>query len=445
MSITAKYLDYTKEKYIEEGIKWCEPMLAKEIEDEEKQRELLQDPNYYVEEKFDGTRGILHIFDYGCRVFSRRISEKTGWFCENSDSVPQIRDIVVPRLAGTILDGEMFIPNRPFKDVSSTLNCKWDKAVERQEELGKIVFHAFDILYYRGIRVEMLPLSRRKQLLEMALKEINSEYVELVKYYSCDSKIPVEVHNAPWLFKQRSAYPELVEDIFEDTTNNTNIFEVRPISYYQHIIANGGEGVIVKPKDGKYYYKRGWEYSKIKKFLTREVIIMGFTPPTKEYKGKFPDFDLWDYWETTDMKLLDLSETLSSVREKLKDKYYPKDCAPVSKFYCKGWVGNIVFGVVISDDEIAKLPKSKKFEIQEYRDHKILIVGECSGMDEEARAKFSTNPDEFIGKVIEVKANEIFNDTGKLRHPRFLRMRPDKDFSQCLWSDHVTQKSVRKD
>jgi ATP-dependent DNA ligase len=42
-----------------------------------------------------------------------------------------------------------------------------------------------------------------------------------------------------------------------------------------------------------------------------------------------------------------------------------------------------------------------------------------------------------IGKVLEVKANELFKDTGKMRHPRFLRMRPDKNPEDCTWKDHI--------
>ena len=34
----------------------------------------------------------------------------------------------------TILDGEMFINGRPFKDVSSNLNCLWDKAIEERKK-----------------------------------------------------------------------------------------------------------------------------------------------------------------------------------------------------------------------------------------------------------------------------------------------------------------------
>lgn len=452
MKPVALFLDYNcAEDYEKAGLKFISPMLAKELEEEEKQNACLSSPDYYVEEKFDGTRATLHFCKEFVRVFSRRVSEKTGWLCENSDSVPHIRDLNIPELEGTILDGEMFIPNRPFKDVSSTLNCKWDKAIERQEEIGNIVFHAFDILYYKGIRVEMMPLHRRKVYLQKVIDAVNSQYIEMVKFYSCDSLIPVQIDNVAKLRQLESAYPTLVKEMNAlDTGNNPfiNPVGVSPRAYYEYIVATGGEGVIVKPKDGKYYYKRGWEYSKIKKFLTREVLIMGFTPPTDDYKGKFPTVDKWDYWETIDKDVVDLSDYTPAEREQFKKNWYPDECRPVSKFYAKGWVGNIRFGVIITPEEVAKLPKNKKFNIEYYDLFggttcvQVIEVGECSGFDEETREYLTENQRELMGAVIEVKANEIFRDTGKLRHPRFLRFREDKSPLECTWKDHLSTDSI---
>ena len=437
MKPVALFQEYTSaEDYEQAGLKYISPMLAKELEDEDKQNFCLNSPDYFIEEKFDGTRATLHFCKEFVRCFSRRVSNKTNWFCENSDSVPHIRDINTPSLEGTILDGEMFIPNRPFKDVSSTLNCKWDKAVERQEEIGKIVFHAFDIVYYKGIRVENMPLHRRKFYLQKVIDKINSPYIEMVKYYSCDSHIPIHVEEdlKIALPSLRETYPHLVQDLVKSSS-------VTPRGYYEYIVATGGEGVIVKPKDGKYHYKRGWEYSKIKKFLTREAIIMGFTDPTDDYKGKFPTVDKWDYWETSEKYLVDLSECTTQQREQFKKDFYPDECRPVSKFYAKGWVGNIVFGVIITPEEEAKLPKDKKFNktivTEGDKQYFILEVGECSGFDEETRQYLTEHQAEMIGSVIEVKANEIFKDTGKLRHPRFLRFREDKSPLECTWGDHV--------
>ena len=47
------------------------------------------------------------------------------------------------------------------------------------------------------------------------------------------------------------------------------------------------------------------------------------------------------------------------------------------------------------------------------------------------------NQKELIGSVLEVKANELFKDTGKLRHPRFLRFRTDKSPLECTLKGHL--------
>ena len=199
---------------------------------------------------------------------------------------------------------------------------------------------------------------------------------------------------------------------------------------------------MVKPIDGKYHHKRGREYQKIKKFLTREVVIMGFTDPTDEYKGKFPTIEKWDYWETNDGDRLDLSHYSSAQREQFKRNFYPDECRPISKHYCNYWVGTIRFGVVITPEEVKKLPKSKKFNIEEVtiKGNTVLVleVGECSGFDEDTRQMLSVDPEQWVGEVIEIKANEIFKDTGKLRHPRYLRLRPDKSALECTYKDHIS-------
>ena len=176
------------------GVKGYEPMTAKEIDSEEQQEVELSSSDNIIEEKFDGTRGIVQFFSQEtlsgekvgyCRVFSRRISKKSGFYTENTDSVPQIRDIDVPDLDGTVIDGEMFINGQPFKEVSSTLNCLWDRAVDRQVEKGFISLHAFDIIKYKGIDLRRMPLIDRKEYLKRVVEEVNSPYIEFVPNYVC--------------------------------------------------------------------------------------------------------------------------------------------------------------------------------------------------------------------------------------------------------------------
>lgn len=54
-----KFLNWNREDYIKNNVLYTVPMTAKEV-DESKQEELLNSPNYFVEEKLDGTRGTIH-------------------------------------------------------------------------------------------------------------------------------------------------------------------------------------------------------------------------------------------------------------------------------------------------------------------------------------------------------------------------------------------------
>lgn len=444
------------EAFKEAKIKGYEPMTAKELETEEQQDEKLNDPSYFVEEKFDGTRALVYFLsqptkdgsDVGfCRVFSRRISKKTGFYVENTDNMPHIRELDVPELAGTILDGEMFIDGLPFKEVSSTLNCLWDKSVDRQIEKGFISFHAFDILFYKGIDLRNMPLERRKVYLHLAVEEANNEHIQEVKYFECgdvlkDVDFYFEVLDILGDYGEEQYFEELEEN--KDTY--PHLYEcwkggkgLTPRAYYEFIVSIGGEGVIVKPKAGKYHHKRGWEYSKIKKFLTRELIVLRFSEPTKEYTGK--DVKKWGFWVEKDTD-----------KRVMGNFYNDPKYIPVTKHYYNRQVGNLVLGVLITKEEYDKIPKNKQgmihqpscAKINDHDEMYIMEVCECAGFDDETREYFTRNESRLVGSVIEVKANELFRDSGKMRHPRYLRMRFDKEPERCIWRDHIGTSEVTK-
>lgn len=431
-------------------IRGYEPMTAKELETEEQQDEKLNSSDYYIEEKFDGTRALVYFLAQECiesgevvdsmgwcRVFSRRISKKTGFYVENTDSLPHIRELDRPELSGTILDGEMFIEGQPFKEVASTLNCLWDKAVDRQIEKGFITFHAFDILFYKGVDLRKLPLERRKVYLHLAVEEADNPYIKEVEYFECGNEVNSDYYTE--LVKRcgeeyvdqfldeldKETYPNLSKCVWGDKV-------LTPRAYYELIVATGGEGVIIKPKAGKYLHKRGWEYSKIKSFLTREMIVIGFSEPTKEYTGK--DVRKWGFW------------VRNSDDKHMQGNFYgDKNYTPVTKNYYYNQVGNLILGVLITEEELDKIPKNKRGQLYQpvcvnIYDHDelyVMEVCECSGFDDETREYFTRNKTKIIGSVVEVKANGIFKDTGKMRHPRFLRQRFDKAPEDCTWEDHI--------
>ena len=432
------------------NIRGYEPMTAKELETEDVQNEKMNDPLYFIEEKFDGTRALVYFLsqtEYDtnkevgyCRVFSRRISKKTGFYVENTDSLPQFKGLDVPELAGTIIDGEMFIDGLPFKEVSSTLNCLWDKAIDRQIEKGFITLHAFDILFYKGIDLRKMPLERRKEYLHLVVEEANSPYIEEVKYYNCGKEVPITLFDF-------ALGDDFFEELEEDKDIYPNLYEcaykggyLTPRAYYELIVATGGEGVILKPKSGRYYHKRGWEYSKVKKFLTRDLIVLGFDVPTKEYTGK--DIKKWAFWVDKNDKRV------------TGNHYGDRNYIPVTKFYFYRQVGNLLLGVLISKEQFEKIPNNKKGQTYTPsecgvnsdfdNDYVVMQVCECAGFDDETRQYFTDHQSDLVGSVVEVKANELFRDSGKMRHPRYMRTRFDKEPERCVWSDHIGNSEVTK-
>lgn len=446
-----------KEAFDFAHIKGYEPMTAKELETEEKQDEKFNDPNCIIEEKFDGTRALVYFFSQKtvdengneagnvgyCRVFSRRISAKTGFYVENTDSLPHIRETDCPDLGGTIIDGEMFIEGLPFKEVSSTLNCLWDKAVERQIEKGFITFHAFDILFYRGIDLRKFPLHRRKFYLHIVMEELNHPYIKEVEYHTCGvhssfdfayteiikrvGEIDLQQY-LDELEEKQLTYPVLWSCYF-------NNLRLTPRAYYELLVSTGGEGAMLKPLDGRYLHKRGWEYSKVKKFLTKDLIVLGFDSPTKEYTGK--EVKKWAYWEE-----------IATKKKVMGNFYGDKKYEPVTKFYYYNQVGNLLLGVFISQVDYEALPLNKRGKIFDPdalgigsydADYLLMQVCECSGFDDEVRSYFTGNQSEMCGSVVEIKANEVFKDSGRLRHPRYMRNRFDKSAEECTWDNHVNK------
>lgn len=415
--------DYeSEEDYVAEGIIPIEPMTAKEIMEKDIDMVFSSEEQYIVEEKFDGVRANVQFVEYTgipcCRVFSRRKSVVTGFYKEKTDNLPQLRNIHIPELTGTILDGEMLIPHLDFKATSAVLNCLPAEAVERQQSVGKVCFYAFDCLYFKGKNIMNLPLKERKKYL--------NEVIDILYEHGFETCIRVVI-----------SYPA----------------KTAGLAYYHRVVARGGEGIMIKNLDAPYEMKRTRGYQKLKKKLTRDVVILGFAEPTKEYTGKFPN-DKWDYW--FDEENEEVIKPVNISASELIEKGY----TPVTRNWYEGNVGAIKYGVKLPEEWQKQLSESwikngffrkedifaktlnfyrpfvnvKGRELEWY-----VEVGECEGMTDDEREEFTRNEKTYLGKVIEVECNEVFKDTGKLRHPRFLRLRKDKNAEDCTWEAHINE------
>lgn len=376
-----KYNDYYNEFIDNREIRFLEPMTAKEI----KQGEEIPTEGHIAEEKLDGHRATMFITSKGNRLFSRRISKKTNWYAENTDCLPHIRELSgCKKYLGTILDGEITMPTGVFADVQGVTGALPETALQNQGEKGFAIFNAFDILYYKGINIQAMPLYKRKLLLARVIDEIGSEYIRKVKTYATyhtakEYQCIVDVHV--------ESFKDLLAKMWEE----------------------GKEGLMIKDLNARYEQKRSKFFLKLKDCIYRDVVVMSYEEPTMNFDGK-TDLDDWMYWyhPESDCRMEHKGDPSSGINE----------CFPVTKPYCKGWIGAITCGV--------------------YKDGELKEVVSLKGFTDEDLEYIKNNKEKLIGTVLEVKAHQISDkELGTLRHPRFSRWRPDKDAGQCDWGSHV--------
>lgn len=124
---------------------------------------------------------------------------------------------------------------------------------------------------------------------------------------------------------------------------------------------------------------------KIKQVDTIDAIIIGVQMPTQDYTGKNPD----------------------------THQYRDADDNPINRLYA--------------------LNLAKAFIIGVYDKGQTIPIGTVSsGLDDQLRFAAAKDPEDFIGKVIEVTCMSKDNVARSLRHPRFKTFRPDKAANQCL-------------
>lgn len=66
-----------------------------------------------------------------------------------------------------------------------------------------------------------------------------------------------------------------------------------------------------------------------------------------------------------------------------------------------------------------------------YKGNEVLEIASVSGMTDDVRRSMTEDPD-LIGKIVEVEFNG-YAARGRLKHPRFVRFREDKNKEDCKW------------
>lgn len=308
----------------------------------------LESKKYIAQPKKDGAFYQLEKTKDGeVYLFSRSVSKKTGELSQKIDNVPHLKEWAKELPNDTILIGEIYYPGKKSNDTTKVMGALSRKAIERQEEWGKIHYYIHDIIRYDGQNYIDTPFEKRYSLL-------------------CE-KIDIGLYCPSWI--------EIASSL-----TGCGMYE-RILNW----IDSGEEGAVIKLKSGLYMPGKRPVYNfKIKEEQNDiDLIITATIDPVKEYSGT--ELESWPYWE--------------------------EDC-PVTKAYYYGWKGSI--------------------EVSGYKDGSLIPVGTVSsGLTDEMKKDMAENPDEYIGEVCELQAMSWTKD-GALRHPRFVRMRPDKNPAECI-------------
>lgn len=163
-------------------------------------------PEWTFERKLDGIRVVAFKQDDNVRLFSRNKLPLT-------ESYPAVAKAIARLpVQNVILDGEA--------------TGGWGRQ-------GRGDYHVFDILWLNDEQVTTLPLTKRRELLDLLPLELPIERV-----------LPLDIAE-PW----------------------------------KHACAEGWEGVIAKRLDSPYEHRRSKHWLKMKCEATQELVVGGFTDP----------------------------------------------------------------------------------------------------------------------------------------------------------------------
>lgn len=191
--------------------------------------------DWIAERKFDGTRIILEKLDGEVRLYTRRHVERSA----TVRAVTTEADAGLPD--GVVIDGEVTFLDDDGQSVFVPIHAEGDIEARDLET----VFFAFDMLVDDGTWIDRELLMERKDRLAAVLP--SSDTIRLVE--------PV-----------------------------TGAFQ----AYYDEVTDMGEEGVIMKRRESQYHPgTRSRHWRKVKAFIERDALAVGFTPGEGERADTF--------------------------------------------------------------------------------------------------------------------------------------------------------------
>lgn len=329
---------------------------------------ILDSANYWGTIKKDGIfMRITKHLDGTITFTSRTESKKTGTFVDKTANYPHLRDQVDMYFPnGSMLHVELHLNDNALgsSEMTKINGALPKKSIERQKT-SPVYMYIFDILAFDGEVISHWGAEHRLGLIQSIGKYIESDKIQTV---------------------------EIIKENLREFVSSA--------------IANGEEGAVLCKKGEPYYVKQApaWTYIKFKKSLLADIdlVIMGFTPPNKEYTGKSPW--TWSYWEN-----------LKTGELEYGNFYKNGGYAPISQYYYEGLIGGLKLGLYLGG------------ELKE--------VAVISNITDSIRETATHNPEKLLGTAVAVSAMSIDYEKKSLRHAKIIRYRADGDKNPltCTW------------
>lgn len=341
---------------------------------------------WIMQEKYDGSWYQLEkTIDGEVFLFGRTLSKKTGEYTEKIKNVPWLerwaKDSSVP--PGTVLIGEIYIPGKHSNDVTKIMGCLPEKAIVRQEELiEKVQYRIFDCIYYNDSELTSIGFSNRFNIAK-SIVESNS---------SCPQVVVAKTFVTNSDLKDLGI---LCENFSE------------PL---QELFNKGGEGAVFKHVDGVYCPdSRPTTYFKIKEHVdSLDLVCSELLEAEEVYTGK--ELENWPYWAKKDSQTGEVYKyDLNTMSVNLSEDFYP-----ITKHFYYGWKNGLRLSAFNKDGECINVGRV------------------ASGLSDANRKEMTLNPEKYLGKVVEVSCMSVNKKDKTLRHPVFIRVRDDKNPSECL-------------
>lgn len=343
-------------------------MLISKAPEHDKLIATLKKEKYIAQPKKDGAWYQLEkTKDGNVYLFSRSKSKKTGELSEKIDHVPHIKEWADQIPNGTILIGEIYYPGGKSNDVTKIMGSLAGRAVERQK--GE-----YGLIHYY---IHDIIMYNNESYLET---EFDRRYSNLCEH------IGIELNNPSFIeiAKSKTGF-----DIYKTV---------------ERWISEGEEGGVFKLQSGLYMPGKRPVYNfKLKEEVNDiDLVITDVLDPEELYTGK--ELETWPYWKDS----FGRKRILKPNSARTDDLWLP-----ITKSAYYGWTGSFELSAYNNNGQLEK-------------------VGQvASGLTDEIKEHSANHPDKYIGRVCEIQAMSVNKENYTLRHPRFIRLRPDKSAEDC--------------